>query len=183
MGAALTCSAWGAAWAQAVASPVATQAPIAYRCDRMQLTRAQHGGVCDGNVVLAQNDLLLCCERLTGQADANGQWQSFVCEGDVRGVQHDMWVWAGRARYDARREHLVLSERPIAARDGSVLHGTRITLHTKDDRLDVTRPRGRLVTRPPPAPAAPPRGDQQATLPDMCPIPAAPSPLNEPAAP
>lgn len=153
------------------------EAPVAYRCDRLRMTRAHQGGTCEGNVVLQQNDLLLCCEKLVGTATPEGTWQSFVCEGDVRGAQGDLLVWAGHATFDATQEKLVLTANPRTRRGVSTLWGQRISVSTHDGALDVDTPRGHFLPQPSPT-SAPARARtvwlDGTSLPTHCPLPSGP---------
>ena len=145
--------------------------PIDFRCDGMQLDRANGRHTCQGNVIIRQDDVLLCCQELEGIADAEGRWLTATCRGDVRLRRADDLAWADEAVYRPERRQLVLQGTPLLRRGASVMLGERILVNLDSTQVHITAPRGHVqpesISLAGTAPAV------RVPLPTACPLAAA----------
>ncbi len=144
--------------------------PLEFRCDAMQILTKPNRAVCQGNVVLRRDDLLVCCRYFEGHADTAWGWQRFVCTQEVRARRGDETMWADKAEFDVATSALTLSGQPQLQRGQSLLSGQRIIVDVKQDRARVIKPTGVIhqATGERPAPAPDPIAG---ALPATCPLP------------
>ena len=166
---------------------------VNFRCDGLQLLDRGRRVRCTGNVVLREQDLLVCCDALDAEADVTGSWRAVHCVGGVRVAQQDARVWAERADYAPQQGLLTLRGAPQLQRGRSVLHGEQVRLWrgvgagdgAGDGEVlaEIDRPRGlvQAADAPPAANARPAPNPESAPawstgpLPPVCPLPGAPA--------
>lgn len=181
---ALVCnSAWASAQAERRASrttqvPVQAarlQGPIDFRCDRLEvLSKPEHRQICRGHVVVRRDELILCCNALTGASDIDWAVQRISCVGDVRLQRGAQIAWADYGQYDLATGEVVLTGHPVLERAGSRMAAEQLTVRLDEQFARVLRPRGQMTQALPAA--APPAAPTwlQGPLPALCPIGAKP---------
>jgi len=142
------------------------RAPIPFRCDRMKMNGQRYLVICDSNVVIQHDTLLLCCDSFNAQADEKWNWQRLLCRGNVRAYMDGRWMWGLQADYDVTSQLLVITGRPLLRQAESSFAGSAITVQVDQQLVDVKHPRGVLVRDENPS-AVP----AYKVLPLRCPLP------------
>lgn len=148
----------------------AGESAIDFRCDGLEVrSKPEHRQICRGHVILRREDLILCCNTLCGESDADWTLEHIICTGDVRVSRAQQTVWAEHGRYDVLRGEIVLRGTPLLDRAGSQVRGEQVTINLNEQQARVVRPRGQIAEdaapQAPQTPSARPRA-----LPALCPI-------------
>jgi lipopolysaccharide export system protein LptA len=153
--------------------------PLEFTCKRMRIeSEPTYRVICLDDVVVLRGDLLVCCERFEGFADAQQAWERFTCTNGVRAQRGDENMWSDKADFIVETSELTLSGKPRLHRGKSILEGTRIVVDVRNDRARVENPRGRLesiksdVLHSKELPI-------DGKLPDRCPLPPIPTALHK----
>ena len=151
----------------------APEAPLDFRCDRMQVFSKPNRTLCHDNVVVRRGDLLVCCAVFEGLADEDWGWEKFVCSENVRAQRTDETMWSDRAEFVLATHELLLTGRPLLKRGKSVLSGQRVIVDVKQDHARIEKPRGHFeASRPTATRTVAPA--LTGPLPALCPLPPTP---------
>jgi lipopolysaccharide transport protein LptA len=123
--------------------------PMTFRMDGLHADNVHHTVRGEGHVLLRRDALVLCCDTMTAQADLTWAWTQITCTGRVRASRPGERAWADKATYDPNAQTLTLSGSPRIRREGNVMHGKTIIMHIQDQRIEVLRPRGVLMSNGP----------------------------------
>src|SRR5689334_20108506 len=111
------------AWELTVALLAPSEGAIEFRCDAMQVNTSPNRSICENNVVLRRGNLLLCCNRLEGEADAQWNWQRYECKGDVRSLRNNELTWSDFSEYLFATNDLIMTGNPFLRQGTSLLAG------------------------------------------------------------
>lgn len=162
----------GASTPTSTKNQLAGQGPLDFQCDNMQVRTKPNGAVCTGNVIVRRSDMLVCCKQLVGVANDKWEWQSLICQDDVRAQRGEELMWSDKAEFLPETQDLVLTGRPIVVRGESVLEGEKVLVNIKEDSARVIKPRGRIGTQEISGKAPPLVGGSgdAVALPKVCPV-------------
>jgi lipopolysaccharide export system protein LptA len=124
------------------ALPSSKKVSMDFRCGSMKVFSKPNHTICNANVVVRRGNLLLCCERFEGEADANWQWQKFYCHGDVRALRDEQLIWADEGEFFFVKNQLHLYGAPLLQRGKSMLRGDRAVMDLKTEDIHIEKARG-----------------------------------------
>ena len=148
--------------------------PVDFVCDSMEVQDKPRSLQCSGNVVLRQDNLILCCDRFTGFMDQNSRWTQFHCQDKVRASRNGELMWSREARFIIKESRLTLTGKPILQRGNDILQGQKIVVRTDQDRVNIVKPEGRIRPRNEVVTRQNPQWATSGKLPHRCPLPTKP---------
>lgn len=110
--------------------------------DRLQVDHAKRHARFEGNVRATHGDLRVRCDQMELTYNPKGEVVSLTANGNVVVTRSGTRAEAHRAKLAAKQGVLVLEGDPILVRGENRLAGQRITVHLKDNRIDITEARG-----------------------------------------
>lgn len=119
-------------------------APLDVRADRLEYDQKSGRVRFEGNVQAVQGTLRLTCGRLSARYRADGSLGDLTASGGVQVVQGELSAKAQTATYFQTDQRLELTGDPVVTRGQDRLSGAKIVYWAKDQRLVVSKARGRL---------------------------------------
>jgi lipopolysaccharide export system protein LptA len=112
------------------------------RSERLAVDHSKRHARFEGNVRAAYGDMTVRCERMELTYNAKGEVVTLQAEGKVVVTRDDAKATATFATLDAKHGVLVLKGTPVLVQGENRLEGMRITIHLKNNRIDVSEARG-----------------------------------------
>ena len=147
------------------------QSPIVFRCDSMEVTQSPARSRCLGNAIAMQENILICCDDFVTKADADWQWQSLHCVGDVRAQRGNELAWAQEAIFQIKDETLTLKGTPLLQRGKSLMQGKEIIIEQESNKARIVKPQGIMHHTPEKLVST---QSTSKKLPNQCPLPQRP---------
>jgi len=140
-----------------------TRRPVPYRPVRftasLMVGMGRKKATFSGDVTVVRDNYRLTCDRLIIYYTPDQKIDRLVATGDVKVVEGDRVVTAGRAVFDNKRELLTLTEDPVLTQGQNVLRGEVIRFDLPSDQVRVERVRASVqVDRLMPGETADPKG-------------------------
>jgi lipopolysaccharide transport protein LptA len=112
------------------------------RADRLEIDHNKKHARFEGNVRATYGDLVVTCVRMALTYNAKGEVVTLKAEEKVVVTRGSAKATAKFATLDAKLGVLVLEGNPVLLRGENRLEGMRITIHLKNNRIDVFEARG-----------------------------------------
>ena len=131
------------------------QPPIDFRCDGLNVQSQSGTSTCKGNVVVSRGDVLMCCDFFEAKASTDWNWERFKCTGNVRVRRGNEFVWANKAEFNLESSVITIRGGPLLERGLSLMTGEEVRIDIKQDRAQISKPRGRISRQDPADTTAP----------------------------
>ena len=112
------------------------------RAEKLEVDHSKKSAQFEGKVRATYGELVVNCDRMQLTYNAKGEVVSLKAEGKVVVTRGDAKATATLATLDAKQGVLILKGNPVLVRGENRLEGERITIHLKDNRIDIFDARG-----------------------------------------
>ncbi len=110
---------------------------IVIDADRLTLRNKQNSATWAGHVRVRRGATTVLAPQLTALYDDAGNVSRVEASGGIEATERDRWVTGQRATYDAASGELVVTGKPEAKQGNHHLKGTKVTLFTDREFIEV----------------------------------------------